>query len=348
MPLLKAQDAWSKDWIRQQIAALKEKGWYHSIELPDGQVLEGIQSISHLKKRLARFPVPADLTGKRVLDIGAWDGWFSFEMERRGAEVVAVDCVEMERFRLARQLLNSNVDYRVLDVDELSPETVGRFDIVMFIGVLYHLRHPLQALERVCQLTREMALVESFVIDEGLPKNGEPLRAVMEFYETDELGGQVDNWYGPNTACLLGLCRAAGFARVKLEEVAEQRAHVTCYRHWEPPSEQPSYAPPVLTGAVNNRSLAPEFRKHKDEYVCCFFKSQEPGLRVEDVRPELDGYGAPVINIFGKGDGGWQANFRFPAGLKPGTHEVRLRTTHTGYSNSLPVELRPGLTSDWL
>src|SRR3990170_2296696 len=195
MPLLRARDQWSKDWIRQQIAALQQKGWYHSIELPDGQVLEGIQSIAHLKERLARFPVPADLTGKRVLDVGAWDGWFSFEMERRGAEVVAVDCIDMERFRLAHKLIGSNVDYRVLDVDELSPATVGRFDIVMFFGVLYHLRHPLLALERICQLTSDMAFVESFVVDEGIPQGEEPGKCLLEFYEIDELGGQIDNWY---------------------------------------------------------------------------------------------------------------------------------------------------------
>jgi tRNA (mo5U34)-methyltransferase len=348
MPMLKAQDAWSKDWIRRQIEALKEKGWYHSIELPDGQVLEGIQSIPHLKGRLARFPVPENLTGKRVLDIGAWDGWFSFEMERRGADVVAVDCIDMERFRLARQLLNSNVDYRILDVDELSPETVGRFDIVMFFGVLYHLRHPLLALERICQLAREMALVESFVIDEGIPPGEQPARAMLEFYETDELGGQVDNWYGPNTPCLLAMCRAAGFARVQLSEVAEQRAHVTCYRHWEPPPARPRYAPPQLTAAVNNRSLDAHFHKHKDEYICCFFKSQEPALRVADVMPELDGYGLPVINMADKGEGGWQANVRFPSGLEPGPHEVRLRTANSGYSNAVTVELHPGLSSQWL
>ena len=173
-------------------------------------------------------------------------------------------------------------------------------------------------------------------------------QAVMEFYETDELGGQVDNWYGPNTACLLALCRAAGFARVKLEEVAEQRAHVTCYRHWEPPPEQPSYAPPVLTGAVNNRSLAPEFHKHKDEYVCCFFKSKEQELKREDVRPEVDGYVVPVLTLTPQGNDGWQANIRFPAGLDPGPHEIRLRTTNSLYSNSVTVELHPGLSTPWL
>jgi len=100
---------------------------------------------------------------------------------------MAVDCIDFEKFRMAHDLLGSKVDYRVLDVDELAPATCGRFDIVLFLGVLYHLRHPLLSLERICQLTREMAAVESFVIDDGLEAG--PI--AMEFYETDDLGGQT-------------------------------------------------------------------------------------------------------------------------------------------------------------
>src|ERR1035437_2900738 len=68
---------------------LAELGYYHSIELPDGQIIPGIQSLEKQRWRLAQFSIPLDLRGKRVLDIGDWDGWFSFEMERRGATVVA-------------------------------------------------------------------------------------------------------------------------------------------------------------------------------------------------------------------------------------------------------------------
>src|SRR5277367_541045 len=80
---------------------------YHSIELPDGSVLPGLQTVEHLRWRLERFDLPPDLRGKRVLDVGAWDGWFSFECERRGAEVVAVDCVALDTFIEAKQLLGS-------------------------------------------------------------------------------------------------------------------------------------------------------------------------------------------------------------------------------------------------
>src|SRR5271168_4708831 len=93
--------------ISRLIGRLNELGWYHSIELPDGQVIPGLQTLEQLRTRIDRFPLPADLTGKRALDIGAWDGWFTFEMERRGAEVVAVDSTEHATFHAAREILGS-------------------------------------------------------------------------------------------------------------------------------------------------------------------------------------------------------------------------------------------------
>ena len=100
-----------------------------------------------------------------MLDVGAWDGWFSFECERRGADVVAVDCVALDTFIEAKQLIGSKVEYLTLDVNELSARRLGRFDIVLFFGVLYHLRHPLLGLEKAVELSTDLALIESFVIE---------------------------------------------------------------------------------------------------------------------------------------------------------------------------------------
>src|SRR5258708_35768084 len=80
---------------------------YHSIELPDGGVLPGLQTIDHLRWRLDHFGLPADLRGKRVLDVGAWDGWFSFECERRGADVVAVDWIGFGTVLRANRVIRS-------------------------------------------------------------------------------------------------------------------------------------------------------------------------------------------------------------------------------------------------
>src|ERR1700741_413281 len=95
------------DYVRGWKNQLIEAGWWHSFNLPDGTEIRGVTSVEDMKHRLAQFPIPADLTGKRVLDIGAWDGWFSFEMERRGAEVMAIDRFDNPRFREIRERLRS-------------------------------------------------------------------------------------------------------------------------------------------------------------------------------------------------------------------------------------------------
>lgn len=330
--------------VQQQVVELSRKGWYHSIELPGGDVVQGLVSIDALKARLAAFPIPRDLTGKRVLDVGAWTGWCSFEMERRGADVVAVDCIEFEEFRAAHRMVGSKVEYRILEVDELSPESVGLFDYVLFFGVLYHLRNPLLGLEKVCAITKDTAFVESFVIDEGATA-GDSGSSVMEFYETDELGGQIDNWFGPNTRCLLALCRSAGFARVSLEYAGDRRAGVTCRRLWEVPPEHQTDAPPWIYSAVNNRTNDIYFHSGKDEYICLYFKSDLAQLTKDQMRVEIDGYGAPALVLASLGRGEWQVNLRVPPGLGPGPHEVRLRTPGSLYGNRFEIVMRAGSES---
>src|SRR5271170_7588416 len=84
------------------------------------------------------------------------------------------------------------------------------------------------ALERVCELSTDLACIESFVTDE------QPFGTVpaMEFYEGTQLAGQFDNWVGPNISCLTAMCRAAGFTRVDFQSVVDFRAHVSCHRKW--------------------------------------------------------------------------------------------------------------------
>lgn len=148
--------------------------WFHSFRLPDGNTVAGALSLPQLEMRFELLGLPNDLNGKRALDIGAWDGWFSFEMERRGADVVAIDNTERTNFLYARRMLDSKVEYKILDIlhdtDRLSD--LGQFDIVLFLGVLYHVKHPLLALERVCALTRETAIVDSYVLCPPPPPGG--------------------------------------------------------------------------------------------------------------------------------------------------------------------------------
>ena len=321
---------------------LAQKGWYHSIDLLDGTVTDGLIPIERLERRVACMPIPADLRGKRVLDIGAWDGWFSFEMERRGAEVVAVDCVEIENFLYAHDARKSKVDYRILDVMELTPRTLGYFDVVLFLGVLYHLKHPLIGLEKVCELTRDLAIVESYTADDPTAIDNYPR---MEFYEHDELSEQLDNWFGPSVECMLALCRTAGFARVDLQDVSDERATVACYRKWLE-SEATSPAP-ALNGALHYRNYGMNFYTNRDEYVSCWFSSTGPPPTRDTVQPEIGGFGVQPIDVRKFDEHQSVATFKLPPGLAPGWHEVRIRTVGSDFSSAkrIAVDIPPDCAS---
>jgi tRNA (mo5U34)-methyltransferase len=163
--------------------------------------------------------LPADLRGLSVLDIGAWDGFFSFECERRGAErVVAMDSFSWggpgwgtkAGFDLARHALGSKVDALVLDVMDLSPERVGSFDVVLFLGVLYHLREPLAALERVAAVTEGLLILET-VVDLMHVR-----RPAMAFYPNTELNRDPTNWWAPNPLALEEMLRDVGLAEISI------------------------------------------------------------------------------------------------------------------------------------
>ena len=322
---------------QKQIGRLQAEGWYHSIRFPGGYVTRGHQSEEQLAARLAQFPIPQDLSGKRVLDIGAWDGWFSFEAERHGGDVVALDCVPIPSFQQVHRKLKSRVEYRILDFYELPYEKLGKFDVVFFLGVLYHLRHPLLALEIVCGLTTDVAIVESFVIDGETWKEHEKAIPTMEFYETFELGNQYDNWNGPTVACLLAMCRAAGFARVELMYAGGNYAGAACYRKWEPVPAQPASPPPELIFVSNGRTPGNCFSSRKsEEYLECVFRTDRE-IRGEDLRLEVSGFGTRAIHVQRREDGAWVASFRLPPALDAGWQPLRLRFADSGFSNELRI-----------
>ncbi len=298
-------------------------------------MIPGLQTLEQLRARIARYPIPEDLTGKRVLDIGAWDGWFSFEMERRGASVVAVDSTPQETLLEAKRLLNSKVEYVVEDVCRLSPRDLGYFDIVLFFGVLYHLKHPLLALEKLCELTTDMICIESLVTDDP-PSNAVPS---MEFYEGTELAGQFDNWVGPNTSCLMAFCRTAGFVRVELKEVVDYRAHAVCYRKWE--QIQRSGAGPELICVENSWTRDHNFSGHRDDYFTVWFDSPAVNLDCDNVFVQAGPFACRPVGVRNIGGTGWQANCKLPPGLPAGWHEVSLSLRTSQWSNRLriPVDL---------
>ena len=193
--------------------------WYHTIDLGHGVVTSGVDNSP---ERLARIRLPANLSGRSVLDVGAWDGFFSFEAERRGASrVVASDYYAWHGvgwgtgqgkapFELARTALDSRVEDVDIDVLDLSPDRIGSFDVVLFLGVLYHLPNPLLALERIASVTRHLLILETVVDMVGIR------RPAAAFYPGRELNDDPTNWWGPNHAAVEGMLHAAGFGWVEV------------------------------------------------------------------------------------------------------------------------------------
>jgi tRNA (mo5U34)-methyltransferase len=187
--------------------------WYHRIDLGHGVVTPG-RADTEWGVTGDAIGMPASLSGKTLLDIGAWDGFYSFEAERRGARrVLATDMfawmtVDAKAgFTLARRALASNVEDMNIDVLDLSPARVGVFDVVLFLGVLYHMRHPLLALEKVASVTGGHLILETHVdlLDVSRP--------AMAFYPGTELSGDATNWCGPNPAMVLAMLQVVGFTR---------------------------------------------------------------------------------------------------------------------------------------
>lgn len=235
---------------RQELEDLAEvvPFWFHSIHLGQGVVTKGWKTSEQLEYEVENLRLP-NLRGKSVIDINTFDGFFSFEAARRGAaRVVALDhymwamdlkehfkywqeCKERGiapapyhtmpyykpdelpgkiGFDTAHRALGSSVEGVVGDFMEMDLEPLGTFDVVFYLGSLYHMENPLQAMRRVAAVTNELAIIETeAVVFPNLEHH-----ALCEFFESDELNGDVSNWWATNEKALVGLCRAAGFRRV--------------------------------------------------------------------------------------------------------------------------------------
>ena len=235
-PLDPPKSGMDKETILKKIAEVPF--WWHYIELGHGVVTPGHQGGENnpgaSKEILARFHLPENFSGKTVLDIGAFDGLFALEAEKRGAaRVLAIDNFNhlekegkhLERgfipLQIAREILASKVEYKEMDAMDVAPEKIGTFDVVLFLGVLYHLKNPVLALEKVASVTKELAIIESLYFDKY---NDE---AVAWFFEKDEWKNDPTNWWSPNQKCIEAMTRAAGFKRV--ECVSKSNGRITLH-----------------------------------------------------------------------------------------------------------------------
>lgn len=202
--------------IRRLVA--EQQRWWHEIELAPGIMTPGDDSNCAKLPILEDLGFAADVSGLRALDIGCSDGYFSFELERRGADVVAIDFVpeDYTGFAVAKKILGSSVAYRMDNVYNLSPTDYGVFDVVFFLGVLYHLRKPLAALDAIRSVMKPggQLFVGTFLIDEHvvLPDGSvgtlQDLNPVLkdiplwQAYSGDSLNGDFTNCFAPNPSAL--------------------------------------------------------------------------------------------------------------------------------------------------
>jgi len=185
--------------------------WHQRFELAPGVWTPGVSPVPWLCETAG---LPDDLTGRTVLDIGTTNGGTAFELERRGAaRVVAVDIFDAEwfGFRALAEFLEYKVELVQATIYELAERFSEPFDLVICWGVLYHLRHPLLALDNLRAVTACEASLETAVCDSELPRRLRDQR-VARFYRRDELVGDSSNWFAPTVATLEDWCGSSGFA----------------------------------------------------------------------------------------------------------------------------------------
>jgi len=222
---------------------------WHSVDLGD-LFIEGARKNSGVLARESRLIDWPDLRGKSVLDIGAFGGWYSFEAERRGAaSVTAIDyyswCydwpkihqwVESERtagrvpdtydppewaidevnqpgrraFDVTREVLGSKVQAILTHVEDFESDP---FDVVLYLGVLYHTRNPFYSLTQVADLTKEQLIVETL----GVHLPGQEERPLWEFFHSDQVNTDKSTWWAPNEAGLRDMLVACGFGKVEIK-----------------------------------------------------------------------------------------------------------------------------------
>lgn len=235
--------------LREKIKAISY--WYHKIELPGGIVTPGWAPICAEK-----YAIPNDLSDKRILDIGAWDGYWTFEALRRGArEVIAIDDFsdnlgepekakrnKWETFDICREAfgyidhhfengwLNDNGQMcrrQQISVYDISEDLLGRFDIIFLFGTIYHLKYPLLALDKISAICDGEIYIESAICDDyspykgGLNKGYRDNNMVMEFYPTKEYGNNQNNWWVPTLQTLAYMVQSVGFDNIELWRLTE-------------------------------------------------------------------------------------------------------------------------------
>lgn len=235
--------ALTPDEIQRRVHELGE--WFHNLDLRGVKTAPQhfLGDYPRIKWRLFADAIPSDLRGKSVLDIGCNAGFYSIEMKRRGADrVVAVDFDEtyLAQARFAAEVCEADIEFHKMSVYDVG--ALGEtFDLVLFLGVFYHLRHPLLALDLIHEhVARDLFVFQSMQRGSRevlMPANDYPFSEHkifehpgyprMHFVEK-RFAGDPTNWWVPNQACVEALLRDTGF---KILEHPEQEVYLC---RWQP------------------------------------------------------------------------------------------------------------------
>jgi tRNA (mo5U34)-methyltransferase len=213
--------------IRDRVASLGP--WFHNLDLRGVQTAPEHFLGDYPRMKWRRFceAIPEDLTGLAVLDIGCNAGFYSLEMTRRGAaRVLGVDADDdyLNQARFAAEIMDAEIEFRNLSVYDVGA-LKERFDIVLFMGVLYHLRHPLLALDLIHE-----HVAQDMLVFQSMQRGSQDVIEIDDNYEFSEVeifdesgypkmhfiehryAGDPTNWWVPNRACVEAMLRSAGFA----------------------------------------------------------------------------------------------------------------------------------------
>ena len=207
------------------------KGWYHTLTLPYGITTPGHDRDSEGRWKVLKTILPP-LRDKSVLDVGAWDGFYSFKAEKEGAKVLATDHFSWngsgvppfgskEGFDFAKLVFGSKIEELDIDVPDISVATVGRHDLVFFLNVLYHLENPYWCFSRIAPVAKRWIVIET-IIDK---RKGIEDTPYFRFVPNQILGDPT-NWFIPNSIAIERLARKFGFEMTVKEELPVGQSYI--------------------------------------------------------------------------------------------------------------------------
>ena len=206
----------SEEELRKRVSDLLDVPWFHTLRLFPDLVIKGAKTSEILEAERAAILGVLDLTNRSVVDVGTWNGYFAFEAKRAGASrVIATDSFVWrhpilrgrETFEIARACLGVEVESKEIDPTEL-PGDIEPVDVVLFLGVFYHLFDPIMVLQKTASIATDLLIIETH--QDLLSIN----RPAMVFYPGTTLKNDPTNWWGPNPECLVELLHEVGFKQV--------------------------------------------------------------------------------------------------------------------------------------